>query len=178
MLFDAGKARSLLLENYSKASCAYVKEQVLRQPELLKMLVSWLIGEDFVLAQRAAWVIGMMGDRHANVLKPYMDQLILAAQNPCHDAVARNVIRVWQFMDIDEQYAGKVYELCFNLLSSPSQAIAIRAFSATVCGNICCKYPVLADEIENMIPVWAQTDQPAMRVRLRDLSKKLGQLKR
>lgn len=178
MLFDADKARALLLENYSKASCTYVKEQALHQPELLNALITWLRSDNVDLAQRAAWAIGMMGDNHANVLKPYMDQLILAAQNPGHDAVARNIIRVWQFMDIDDQYAGKVYELCFNLLSSPNQAIAIRAFSATVCGNICCKYPALADEIENMIPVWSQTDQPAMRVRLRELSKKLGQLKR
>lgn len=173
---DKKAAATLLLDQFSKASCELIGQSAVSNPALVNALVQWLIGPDKVLAQRAAWVVGLLGDDHADLFLPYMDQLLHAIRNPHHDAVARNIVRLWQFMDIKEAYLGDVFEICFELLSSAHQAVAIRAFSATVCGKICAQYPELVNELKSMIPVWSQSESPAMKVRLRELSKQLEKL--
>lgn len=173
---DKNAAAALLLDQFSKASCVLVGQSAVSNPALVKALVQWLNGKDKLLAQRAAWVVGLLGDHHADLFLPYMDQLLQAIRMPHHDAVARNIVRLWQFIDIKDPYLGDVFEVCFELLSSAHQAVAIRAFSATVCGKICVKYPELANELKSMIPVWSQSESPAMKVRLRELSKQLEKL--
>ena len=85
-------------------------------------------------------------------LKPILENL----QNPVHDAVKRNTIRIIQSMDIPEELLGLTAELCFKFLNSGTEPVAIKAFSMTVLFNIVKKYPELKDElkmsIEDLLP--------------------------
>ncbi|MBK8852499.1 MAG: hypothetical protein IPN73_20415 [Saprospiraceae bacterium] len=163
----------ILIKNYSKNSCAILAHEANVHPSVCVNIMSILTGPDPRLAQRAAWSIGILGELNPDLLKPFCSQLVSVLKKPHHDAVARNVVRVWQKMDLPEEHIGEIFELCYNYLANPHVAIAIRAFSATVCGRICLRYPDLKTEIMDMLPVWKENAPPAIRVRIRQLEKEL-----
>ena len=49
-------------------------------------------------------------------------------------------------------FQGVVYDICFNYMIDPKEAVAIRAFSMTVCANICKEVPELCEEMLTVIP--------------------------
>ncbi|MBK7010548.1 MAG: hypothetical protein IPH36_18925 [Saprospiraceae bacterium] len=165
--------KDLLLNNYSKNSCDILAQEANLHRSVCVFLVDLVKGPDPLLAQRAAWSIGILGDINPDRLKPFCSELITALNQPHHDAVARNVVRVWQTMELPDEFLGEIFEICYNYLANPHVAVAIRAFSATVCGRICSKYPELKTEILEMLPVWKENAPPAIRVRIRQLEKEL-----
>ncbi|HRG22373.1 MAG TPA: hypothetical protein PLQ57_15130 [Saprospiraceae bacterium] len=165
--------KDLLLNRYSKKSCDILAHEANTYASVCVDLVSLVTGPDPLLAQRAAWSVGILGDINPNLLKPYCAELIATLSRPHHDAVARNFVRVWQTMDLPDAYLGEIFEICYNYLANPHTAIAIRAFSATVCGKICAKYPELKSEILEMLPIWKENAPPGIRVRIRQLEKEL-----
>jgi len=77
-------------------------------------------------------------------------------QKDNHDAVNRNILRTFQYVDIPEKHQGKVLNICFDFLNDNCQPIAIRAFSMTVISNLSKKYadiiPELKISIEALMP--------------------------
>lgn len=167
------EVKDYLLNNYSKSSCDLVAKAAHDQPKVCRILVDLITGKDALLAQKAAWSLGLMADMNANLLQPYCGDLIAVLKKPNHDAVARNIVRLWQKMDLPVQFHGEIYELCYQFLANPHTAIAVRAFSATVCGRICVMYPELKPEIIEMLPLWKENAPPAVIVRIRQLEKQL-----
>ena len=67
--------------------------------------------------------------------------------NPSHNAVLRNTIRILEDIEVPEKYEGEIYQRCFVFLNDPDQPIAIRCFSMSVVFNIAKKYPDLKNEL-------------------------------
>lgn len=97
--------------------------------------------------QRAAWSIGVLGRRYPKMIAPYHDRLIETLSNPSHDAQIRNIVRIYEDIDIPESIEGELYEKCYKFLTNPQIAIAIRCFSMTVMSKIAEKYPDLRPEL-------------------------------
>ncbi|MGD1046859.1 MAG: hypothetical protein ABR936_16245 [Bacteroidota bacterium] len=68
-----------------------------------------------------------------------------------HDAVKRNVVRILQFADILHGLQGAVANLCFELISSIDEPIAVRTFSITVFAKIAQEEPGLEKELEIVV---------------------------
>jgi hypothetical protein len=99
------------------------------------------------ICQRAAIAVGDIGVQQPQLLLPYLPKMLKAIEKPFHDAIVRNVVRVWQEMDIPEKMQGPIFDRCFNYLNDPQIPVAIRAFSMKVCTNIALKYPDLKEEL-------------------------------
>jgi hypothetical protein len=70
---------------------------------------------------------------------------------PLHDAVIRNTFRTLQNLDVPEEIEGLAFEKAYDFLANPQNAIAIRVFAMSVCGNIARKYPELKEELIPLI---------------------------
>ena len=85
-----------------------------------------------------------------------MAKMIRNLNNPRHDAVIRNTVRTLQYIQVPEELQGEVYDKCFQYLTDPKMATAIKTFSSTVLVNIALDLPELIDElilaIEEQIP--------------------------
>ena len=67
--------------------------------------------------------------------------------NPSHNAIVRNTVRVLQNIEIPEELEGEIYERCFDYLNDPKEKPAVRAFSMKVLSNIAMIYPELKEEL-------------------------------
>ncbi len=110
-------------------------------------IVSLVRGRDQLLAQRAAWVMGIHGEQFPYLFLPHLKKLIPLLAQPVHDAVKRNILRVLQYLKVPEKYEADLVSKCFDLLLSTDEPPAIKAFSITVIVNLSKKYPELLQEL-------------------------------
>jgi hypothetical protein len=82
-----------------------------------------------------------------------------------HNAIKRNIVRLLQFVSLPEKYEGDVMNLCFHYLETPNEAVAIKASSLTVLGNLAKKYPEIIPEIKLLIKAQIDHQSAAFRQR-------------
>ena len=88
-----------------------------------------------------------------------------------HDAVRRNIVRILQFADIPRGLQGTVANLCFELISSFEEPIAVRTFSMTVLAKIAWEEPMLWKELEIVVRQMLPYATPAFRARAKKVLK-------
>lgn len=148
--------KKVLLQEHSKAQAHKVVSYIGDDPEKFKQLMQLFFNKTYRVTQRAAWPMSICVEKNPKLILPYLSKMInnLDMQTV---AVKRNSVRALQFIDIPTRLQGKTVNTCFELLNSPSEAIAVKVFSMTVLANICEKQPDLANElrlsIENQMPM-------------------------
>ena len=141
-------------------------------------LMEHFFSDDWVICQKVAWPVGMIADEDPQLLMPYIGAMLENLERPVHDAVVRNTIRTFQFMDLPEEWEGPVYDKCFEYFSNPKFPVAFRVFAMTVCTDIAMSHPELAQEIipviednwENVSAAWRARGKRELK-RLRALIK-------
>lgn len=143
--------RSALENEHSKALTLKIVDWVGHDPDRFAELMELYLHDEMRINQRASWAVGHIGEHAPDLIEPWLPKMIEKLSSPQHDAVVRNTVRIWQFIDIPEEYLGQVAELCFQYLGGAHYPIAFRAFSMTVLYNICLREPGLMNELKLMI---------------------------
>lgn len=141
-----------ILQEHSKKQCNKIVNWVGNDQERFNELFNLFLNAEYRIAQRVAWAVSYSVINHPALIRDNFEKLISNVKKPgIHDAVKRNTIRLLQNVDIPEKYEGAVMEICFQYLGSPAEAVAIKAFSITVLGNLAKKYPEIIPEIQLII---------------------------
>jgi len=139
----------LEIEN-SKKIASHIVDLILKDNNRIDELMDCFFDEKMRICQRASWPVGLIADKKPELLHPYIQRMLDNLDTPHHNAVLRNTFRTFQEIDFLEDLEGAVFDKSFDFFLDVNNAIAIRVFAMTVCGNIALKYPELADEL---IPV-------------------------
>lgn len=166
--------KDLLMEEFSKVQkdriVRYVGKDKKRFDELMKL---FLTGE-YRVTQRAGWPLTYCAQIHPEFLsshyKKLMDKLDEPGQN---DAVIRNVVRMFQFVEIPELYHGRLMDRCFQLIADHDVAVAIKAFSLTVIENLTKLYPEIQSELRLIIEERAPHETAAFTSRAKKILKRM-----
>jgi hypothetical protein len=139
----------VILEEHSKANTLKITNYIGDDKVRFKELMQLFFGDEYRVTQRAAWAVGNCAEVYPQLLKPYMLKMTsnLYREN-LHDAIKRNTLRVFQFVEIPESIQGKVYDVCMKYLLSINESIAVKAFSITVLHKISMLHPDLQDELK------------------------------
>jgi hypothetical protein len=158
-------AKQLLIEHSRKNTDRIVK-WIGHDPARVKELVEIFLGDDPLLTQRAAWVVGVLADDRGVLLQPWLAKLMKKMRQPgVHDAARRNVIRALQFVDIPPRLLGEVATVCFDELASPLSPIAVRACAMTVLERVVHREPDLGRELRLIIEQQLPYGTPAFHSR-------------
>jgi len=144
--------RETILKKYTLENCNAIVEWVGYSQKRFDELFNLFLEGDYRVTQRAAAPISYCVEAHPEFIDENYAGLIACLKRPgLHDAVKRNSIRLLQFVDIPEKFQGDVMNLCFQYLENPTEAVAIKAFSLTVLGNMARHYPEIIPEIKLLI---------------------------
>ncbi len=168
--------RDALLVEQSKRQTFMIKTYVRIQQERFDELVALFLGDEYLVTQHAAGILGYVGKVNPRFLLKHLKDLIYNLQNDVPVAVKRNTLRVLQYVDIPEELQGVLTEICFEFLHSASEPIAVKVFSMTVLGNICKKYPELKHELILSIEAQLPFASAGFRARAKKVLKKLSKL--
>lgn len=143
--------RDLLDKENSKKIASLISDKVVAQPNRMDELMDLFFDEDLRTCQRASWPVGLLADKNPQLLEPYIKKMLDNLDTPHHDAVIRNTFRTFQGINFPEELEGVAFDKAFDFFLEINNAIAIRVFAMTVCGNIAMKYPELAIELITVI---------------------------
>lgn len=143
--------KELLEAEHSKVQTMRVVDYIGHDPEIFEALMQLFFADDWCLNQRASWPIPIIVERYPELIYPYLEQLLKNLENPSHNAVVRNTIKLFQDIDIPDKLQGEVVNICTSLLTNPKEPVANRVFSMTVIYNISKKWPDLQNELRILI---------------------------
>ena len=88
-----------------------------------------------------------MGEKAPILFEPYFNKMLLNIKKPAPNAILRNTLRTWQFLELPQNLVGEIYSFCFNILEDPESPIACRVFSMSICEKISLENPDLMEEL-------------------------------
>jgi hypothetical protein len=141
-----------ILREHSKRQVVKIAEWIGNDKRRFGQLMNLFLHGDYRTAQRSAWVVSCCGERHPQLVTPWLKAMIDRMQESgVHIAVKRNVFRILECIDIPESLLGTVVSACTRELESVDSAIAVKAYSMTILLNVAQKEPVLKHELQALI---------------------------
>jgi hypothetical protein len=167
--------REEILKEHSKAQCTKIVEWVGNSQQRFNELFRLFLNDEYRVVQRAAWPVSYCVIAYPQLVQQNFHRLIKNLHQPnLHDAVKRNTVRLLQKIDIPKKYQGEVMDICFRYVENPTEAVAIKAFSLTVLGNLAKKYPEIIPEIKLLIEDQLSNQKPAFKSRAKVLWKQFA----
>jgi hypothetical protein len=158
--------REQILLEHTKANCDTIVQWVGGSQQRFDELFALFLTDVYRVSQRAAWPLSYCVEAHPEFIKKNFGKLIKNLQHPgLHDAVKRNTVRLLQYVAIPKKHQGTVMDICFGYVASPIEAVAVKAFSLTVLGNLAKQYPDIIPEIKLLIEAQLPHQTPAFRSR-------------
>jgi len=144
--------KTALLKEHSKKQCAAIVKFIGNDQKKFDELFDLFLHDEYRVVQRAGWPISYCVEKYPDLIKKHFTKLLKNLDKKgIHDAVKRNTVRLLQYVEIPEKFHGQVMDLCFRYISSPSEAVAIKAFSITVLQNLAKQYPEIVNELKLII---------------------------
>ncbi len=144
--------RNEILKEHSKAQCNKIVQWVGNSQKRFEELFDLFLNDVYRVNQRAAWPVSYCVIARPEFIKNNFGKLIKNLAKPdLHNSIKRNSIRLLQHVYIPEKFQGEIMEICFRYVASPSEPVAVKAFSLTVLGNLAKKFPEIIPEIKVLI---------------------------
>ena len=123
-------------------------------------LLNCFMSNDNRLSQRASWALGNLSQLHPHLFDNHHRVFLNCFHDKKkHNAIRRNIVRIYQVAHIPEEYEAELYDICLNFIADNEEAIAVKAFSIRACERVIEKYPEMANEllteIKSKIPNWS-----------------------
>ena len=140
-----------LLEEYSKPQAMKISSYIGKDENRFGELMNLFFEDGYRITQRAAWVVSHCSDKYPELIGPYIEPMIMNLRNDIPVAVQRNTLRVLQEKEMPDGLIGDAADICFKLLESAKEPIAVKVFAMTLLANICKKVPELKNELRILI---------------------------
>lgn len=164
-----------LLKEHSKQQCAAIVAWVGNSRKRFNELFALFLGDHPRIVQRSAWPVSYCVEAHPFLIHDHFEALVKKLEAPVlHDAVKRNSMRLLQHTDIPEQWQGAIMNICFDYVTRPGEAVAIKAFAITVLGNLAAFYPEIIPEIKLVIEDQVENQRPAFKGRAAKILRQLN----
>lgn len=169
-----GFVKDHILEANNKQVAHEITKRAIEDQQSFEALMQCFLSDNSRLCQCASNPLSKIGELKPQLLIPYYPNFLEQLERPKHDAVVRNIFRIWQFVDIPEAYEGFIYDKSIAFLENPNNAIAIRVFAMTVASNIALKYPALIPEVVTLIELYFDNGSAGFKSRATKLLKKMS----
>lgn len=167
--------QSLLDQGHNKELRNEIIAYVGSSKSRMKALMHFFFHDKMRYNQRSSWAVGEIGVHSFKMVEPFLVDMIKAMEAHKHDAIVRNVLRIFEDVDIPEDIEGSLCDRCFHYVADPNYAVAIRAFSLSVLHRIVRKHPDLQGELIALIEEHLPYGTAAFKVRSRRILSDLRQ---
>lgn len=167
-----------LEKEHSKALTLAIVKYIGNDAKRFKELMQVFLKGEYRITQRAAWPLSNASIASPELVKPYIGKLIDKLKEPgVHPAIPRNILRLFQEVDIPEKHQAALLDECLRFISDPSVPIAIVAFAITVATRLCQPFPELKKELLlTFDQLQEQPQTPAIKVRIKNARRELNKI--
>ena len=166
--------RKQILKVHSKANSELIIKWIGNNQSRFNELLELFLHDEYRVVQRAAWSLSGAAIDHPRLVEKHIGRLIKNLQKPAiHVAVTRNTVRLFAAIQIPEKYHGELMDICFRYISSPTETVAVKAFSLTILDRLSVLYPEIQNELKLVIEERWDHESAAFRSRAAKILKKI-----
>ncbi|MDF2436563.1 MAG: hypothetical protein K0Q95_939 [Bacteroidota bacterium] len=140
-----------LSREHSRASIDAIAKAVGNDPKEFKKIIDIIFNHPAPLPHRASWLLTVISRSHPELLKPYVRKLINCIPNTSIGGIKRNIIGALCTQKIPSDLQGKIISLCFDLILSPDEPVAVKVLSLEIIFPLTKQYPELKQELKAVI---------------------------
>jgi len=161
-----------LLKEHSRANTDAIAKAIGNNAVEFKKIIDIVYNEKAPLPQRASWLLSTMNDKHPDLLLPYISLFISTIKKIKIDGIKRNMLAVLASNKISKNLQGKLVNLCFDLLLSSDETVAVKVYAMQAIANIAKHHPELENELKAAIEDQLPKTSAAFHARARRILKK------
>lgn len=167
-----------ILKEHSRKQCDHIVAWIGTDAKRFKQVLELVLAGEKLVQQRGCWPLSHAAIANPEFLHHCLEPLLENLRKPgLHNGIKRNTMRILENIEIPTKLEGDVMNVCFGFLENPAEAIAVKACSLTVLGNLARNYPEIIPEITLLIE--DQSHQtPALKSRAGKLLKSFTKSKR
>jgi len=170
--------KTALLKEHSKKQTDAIVKWIGNDQKRFDELFDLFLNDEYRVVQRAGWSMSYCVEKYPELIKKHFAKLLKNLNKEgIHDAVKRNTVRLLQYTPIPEKFHGEVMDICFRYISSPTEPVAVKAFSITVLQNLAKQYPEIINEIKLVIEERWDYETIAFKTRAKNLLKEFSSSK-
>ncbi len=139
--------REILLSEMSRRNIDFVVEIVQNNPQLFDELFEMVIQNTEPLSRGAIWALDHCAEKEPKLMLPKIQELIEAFPAFKHDGLKRHSLRILRNYEIPEEKIITMIDLCFGLLHSPKESIAVKVHAMDILYRLSEKEPGLKPEL-------------------------------
>ncbi len=153
----------LLLHEHSKKQTMKIVRFVGGDQKKFDALMKLCLGKDVLLAQRASWTLGYCVELHPEMMKMHLKKMLKFIRGAQHPAIRRNFVKIMSLVHIPPSLESESISVCFDLLHTKSEFVAIRVYAMYYLESCCKKYPDLWIELIATIQYESDNEKPAFK---------------
>lgn len=169
--------RKLILQEHSKKQTMKIVNFIGTNQKRFDELIALCLGADMVFAQRASWVYRYCVESGPMLKEKQISRILKRIWKVSHSAVRRNFIKSLEYISIPESLEAPVISLCFELINSRDEFVAIKVYAMYYLFSCCLKYPDLKPELKSSIETQLEFERPAFLSASKKILKKFKSIK-
>jgi hypothetical protein len=146
----------LLEQEHSKALTNRIAKDIGDGPKKFKQVIDIIYNAKAPLPQRASWLLAVVSRKNPELIKQYVPQFINSLESFKIDGIKRNILSALCTQEIPKRSRGKMVDICFGFILSPSETVAVKVLSLEILSKFIIEYPELKNElklaIEDQLP--------------------------
>ena len=165
--------RDEILKEHSQKNSERIADYIGSDKIRFAELMNLFLGNTYRVTQRAAMIVNICVEKKPELIKPFLSKMVNNLEMEIPDAVKRNTLRIFQFIELPKNLWGQTVGVCFRFLISPEEPIAIKVFAMTVAANICKQEPELKNELVLVIEDQLENASAGFRARAKRILKEI-----
>jgi hypothetical protein len=160
--------RAALSAEHSKRQTMKIVEYIGDDPVRFKELMKVFLSDEYRPVQRASWSVNCCVENHPKLALPYFSKLLsILERDDVHTGAHRNILRMFQFVDVPPRHRGRLYDICTRFLDDVGRPVAVRVFALTVAARIADGEGALINELKVLADKNIPHSTIALKVRAR-----------
>jgi hypothetical protein len=160
--------RAALAAEHSKKQTMKIVKYISADPARFKELMKVFLSDEYRPVQRASWSVNCCVENHSELVLPYFPKLLsILERDDVHTGAHRNILRMFQFVEIPSRHRGRLYDICTRFLDDLSRPVGVRVFALTVAAQIADGEDSLINELTVLADKSIPHSTVALRVRAR-----------
>ncbi len=125
----------------------YLQNELVREPELYRLLIEIAFYNANPKSWRAAYLIDKINDNYPKLLKPFLNEMIEQLKIERSEGKKRHFLKLISMNDLPLEQLGFLTDFCISVFTSDKEPVAVRVHAMQVLYNISEKQPDLKTEI-------------------------------
>lgn len=162
-----------LRNTISKSRIYSIAQDVSNDEIAFTKLINLIGNKEYRVSYNASWTASHAVEINPNIIsEKHHKALLETIQNISIGGIRRNIIKIWQHIDIPESQVSDIVDLALKCLSDPKEDIAVRAYAITILQN-CLRYiPEIKEEVMFILEIQMPHFGPACMARARRFIKR------